>query len=45
MVEQEGSEVGATRVTRDGAPARVATAVDAARFEEQFLNTLNASLP
>lgn len=45
MIEQEGSEVGATRVTGDGAPARVVTAVDAARFEEQFLDTLNASLP
>jgi inosine-uridine nucleoside N-ribohydrolase len=45
VVEQEGPDVGATRVTRAGAPARVATAVDAARFEELFLNTLNASLP
>lgn len=45
MIEQEGSEVGATHVTRDGAPARVVTAVDATRFEEQFLDTLNASLP
>lgn len=45
MIEQEGSEVGATRITRDGAPARVVTAVDATRFEGQFLNALNASLP
>jgi inosine-uridine nucleoside N-ribohydrolase/enterochelin esterase-like enzyme len=45
VIEQEGSEVGATRVTREGAPARVVTAVDATRFEEQFLDTLNASLP
>lgn len=44
VVEQEGSTVGATRITHDGAPARVVTSVDATRFTELFLDTLNGRL-
>jgi pyrimidine-specific ribonucleoside hydrolase len=41
VVEAEGEEVGRTKVDNDGAQVRVAMTVDAARFEQVFLSTLN----
>ncbi len=41
VVEAEGAEVGRTQVAHDGAEVRVALTVDAERFEQVFLSTLN----
>jgi pyrimidine-specific ribonucleoside hydrolase len=41
VVEDEGPEIGATRLDESGSPARWATTVDGLRFKEQFLNVLN----
>jgi inosine-uridine nucleoside N-ribohydrolase len=41
VVEAEGAEVGRTAVVDDGAEVRVAMTVDAERFEQVFLSTLN----
>jgi pyrimidine-specific ribonucleoside hydrolase len=41
VVETEGEESGRTKVTDDGTNIRVAVSVDAPRFEEVFLSTLN----
>ena len=41
VVEAEGAEVGRTTVANDGAEVRVAMTVDAERFEQVFLSTLN----
>ncbi len=41
VVQDEGAESGRTVATADGAPARVATWADRARFEALFLRTLN----
>ena len=41
VVEEEGSESGATRVTENGSPVRITTTVDPQRFETLFLGVLN----
>jgi pyrimidine-specific ribonucleoside hydrolase len=45
VVEAEGPQSGATRVSDGGSPARVTTAVDRARFEALFLAILNGREP
>jgi pyrimidine-specific ribonucleoside hydrolase len=41
VIEEEGNESGQTQASESGAPIRLATDVDAERFEQLFLNTLN----
>jgi hypothetical protein len=41
VIEEEGPEIGATRLDKSGSLARWATTVDGLRFKEQFLNVLN----
>ncbi len=42
VIEEEGSQSGRTLAVEGGAPARVAVNVEAERFEQVFLDTLNA---
>ncbi|MEK7786307.1 MAG: nucleoside hydrolase [Chloroflexota bacterium] len=42
IVEEEGPESGRTVTSGDGVPVRVAVSADAKRFEQIFLDTLNA---
>lgn len=42
VVEDEGSQIGFTKPTSDGVPVRVAMTADGTRFEQMFLETLNA---
>ena len=41
VVEEEGSESGATRGTENGSPVRITTTVDSQRFKTLFLDVLN----
>jgi pyrimidine-specific ribonucleoside hydrolase len=41
VVEEEGPESGATRVTENGSPVRITTTVDPQRFKTLFLDVLN----
>ena len=41
VVEEEGPESGATRVTENGSPVRITTTVDPQHFETLFLDVLN----
>jgi len=45
VVEEEGSASGRTQATDDGSRVRVAVSADGARFEQIFLETLNAQVP
>lgn len=42
VIEEEGADSGRTQVSGDGASIRVAVNADGARFEQLFLDTLNA---
>jgi pyrimidine-specific ribonucleoside hydrolase len=42
VIEEEGSESGRTQVNANGASIRVAVSADSERFEQLFLDTLNA---
>jgi inosine-uridine nucleoside N-ribohydrolase len=42
VVEEEGKDSGQTQVSEGGAPIRVAVNADGERFEQLFLDTLNA---
>jgi inosine-uridine nucleoside N-ribohydrolase len=41
VIEEEGNQSGQTRSRESGAPVRMAVDVDAERFEQLFLDTLN----
>lgn len=41
VIEEEGNQSGQTQASESGAPVRVAVDVDAERFEQLFLDTLN----
>ena len=41
VVEEEGPESGATRVTENGSLVRITTTVDPQHFETLFLDVLN----
>jgi pyrimidine-specific ribonucleoside hydrolase len=41
VVEEEGNQSGRTQASENGVPVRVAVDVDAERFEQLFLDTLN----
>ena len=45
VVEEEGSASGRTQATDDGSRVRVAVSADGARFEQIFLEGLNAQVP
>ena len=42
IIEQEGDDIGRTQVSENGASIRVAVNADGERFEQLFLDTLNA---
>jgi inosine-uridine nucleoside N-ribohydrolase len=42
VIESEGDDSGRTQVSENGAPIRVAVNADGERFEQLFLDTLNA---
>jgi inosine-uridine nucleoside N-ribohydrolase len=41
VIEEEGNQSGQTQASESGAPVRMAVDVDAERFEQLFLDTLN----
>ena len=41
VIEEESNQSGRTQASENGAPVRVAVGVDAERFEQLFLDTLN----
>lgn len=45
VVEEEGPDSGRTQVNANGVPIRVAVNADSQRFEQLFLDTLNAPAP